>query len=206
MLNRVAIYPVTTVPFRCSFLTDGEARRQATKERALFLLIDGSARTQVTEERALYPRLRGWIGVIYWAAIAVSSAYLLRSGGVAFYATTARPSVSLFTLHGFLWCANMNALPCEINNQPTRVVNMANQTWAVLFTDKAGESHEIKFGWHEQPSFEEAAARIVRQHQDGQQTPVIIDISRTDPTPKQTQMAYFGYKISGIKLVEDIAG
>jgi hypothetical protein len=82
---------------------------------------------------------------------------------------------------------------------------MTNQTWAVLFTDKAGESHELEFEWNEQPSLEEAAGRIVQQHQERQQQPEIIDILRTDETPKQTQMAYFGYKIIDIKLVEDPA-
>lgn len=80
---------------------------------------------------------------------------------------------------------------------------MTNQPWAILFTDKAGESHELEFEWHEQPSLEDAAGRIVRQHQESQQQPEIIDILRTDPKPKQTQMAYFGYKIIDIKLVED---
>ncbi|GJJ05653.1 hypothetical protein RugamoR64_61910 [Duganella rhizosphaerae] len=80
---------------------------------------------------------------------------------------------------------------------------MTNQTWAILFTDKTGESHELEFEWHEQPSLEEAASHIVRQHQEGQQQPEIIDILRTDQTPKQTQMAYFGYKIIDIKLVDD---
>jgi hypothetical protein len=88
------------------------------------------------------------------------------------------------------------------NQQPTEV-NMANQTWAILFTDKAGESHELEFKWHEQPSLEEAASRIVLQHREGQEQPEIIDISRTDPGPEQAQMTYFGYKIIDIKLVED---
>jgi hypothetical protein len=76
---------------------------------------------------------------------------------------------------------------------------MKNQTWAIQFTDKAGELRELEFEWHEQPSREEAAGRIVRQHQDSQQQPEIIDIPRTDQAPKQTQMAYFGYKIIDIK-------
>ena len=80
---------------------------------------------------------------------------------------------------------------------------MTNQTWAILFTDKAGESHKLEFEWNEKPSLEEAASRIVRQHQEGQQEPVIIDILRSDQTPKQTQMTFFGYKIIECKLVED---
>jgi hypothetical protein len=87
------------------------------------------------------------------------------------------------------------------NKQPK--VNMKNQTWAILFTDKAGGSHELEFEWHERPSLEEVASRIVHQHQEGQQRPEIIDILLNDRTPKQTQMIYFGYKIIDIKLVED---
>ncbi|HAT33230.1 MAG TPA: hypothetical protein DCW29_20995 [Janthinobacterium sp.] len=82
---------------------------------------------------------------------------------------------------------------------------MANQTWTILFTNKAGDSHELEFSWHEQPTFEKAAAYIVRQHRDSQQQPEIIDIARTDPAPMQTQMEYFGYKIIDIKLVENPA-
>jgi len=80
---------------------------------------------------------------------------------------------------------------------------MTNQTWAVRYTDKAGDAHDIEMESHDQPTMEEAAGRIVRKHQEAQQQAEIIDIVRTDPTPKQTQLAYFGYEIIDIKLVED---
>jgi hypothetical protein len=80
---------------------------------------------------------------------------------------------------------------------------MKNKKWVILFTDKSGESNELEFEWHEQPSLEKAASRIVYEHQKGQQHSEIIDVLRTDQTPNLTQMAYFGYKIIDIKPVQE---
>ena len=79
---------------------------------------------------------------------------------------------------------------------------MKVQLWAVSFANNIGDFYELKFVWHEQPSHEEAAARILQQHYAGKKERMIINIAREDLTPMQTKMKYLGYKIIDIGLAD----